>query len=72
MNAVTILKKGLETIEVVGGRLEATRYDYTGQLRDTSVWYDAAGRWVQLQFLARDGSVVTYKCRTCLSGAGGG
>lgn len=67
MNEVRILNQGIETIPVAGGTLKATRYDYTGELRDTSVWYDDQGRWVRLQFLARDGSTIVYQCRSCLA-----
>ena len=66
LNKVTIIPQGLETINVRGGEIEASRYDYTGELRDTSVWYDQAGRWVKLEFKAEDGSTISYKCRNCL------
>ncbi|WP_417793248.1 DUF6134 family protein [Terasakiella pusilla] len=66
INIVTVEKKGRESVDVVGGVVEATRYDYTGDLKDTSVWYDDQGRWVKLRFKARDGSMIDYRCRTCL------
>ena len=68
VNEVRVINQGPETIDVVGGQLNATRYDYTGDLKDTSVWYDAEGRWVKLRFKARDGSTIDYRCRTCLVG----
>lgn len=66
INIVTVKKIGRENVDVVGGILAATRYDYTGDLKDTSVWYDDQGRWVKLRFKARDGSMIDYRCRTCL------
>jgi hypothetical protein len=68
MNDVIITPKGTETIKVTDGFLNANRYDYSGDLTDTSVWYDEKGRWVKLRFLARDGSEIEYRCRTCSSG----
>lgn len=66
INIVAVKKIGRENVDVVGGTLNATRYDYTGDLKDTSVWYDDQGRWVKLRFKARDGSMIDYRCRTCL------
>ncbi|MDV7341275.1 DUF6134 family protein [Terasakiella sp. A23] len=68
LNEVTITPMGEEKVDVVGGTVMASRFDYSGDLKDTSVWYDDQGRWVKLQFKARDGSDIIYRCRTCLSG----
>jgi len=68
INNVTIIKQGREPVETSKGSIEATRYDYQGDLKDTSVWYDDQGRWVKLRFKARDGSIIDYRCRTCASG----
>ncbi len=65
LNSVIIKKIGLEDVETRNGVLRATRYDYTGDLQDTSAWYDREGRWVKLRFKARDGSTIDYICRTC-------
>jgi hypothetical protein len=65
VNQVQIVNKGSERITVRNGNLKATRYDYTGDLTGTSVWYDDKGRWVKLQFIARDGSTISYVCNTC-------
>jgi len=64
---VKIMNKGKERIAVKGGSVMATRYDYSGELTNTSVWYDAKGRWSKLEFKARDGSTVEYICNTCES-----
>jgi len=65
INRVTIERGNAETLPLPNGFVEAVRYDYDGDLRDTSVWYDQQGRWVKLQFKARDGSTIDYLCKTC-------
>ena len=65
INQVKISNRGEERIPVKGSYVLATRYDYSGELTDTSVWYDARGRWSKLKFKARDGSTVEYICNTC-------
>ena len=67
INQVKIRKRGEERIPVKGSSILATRYDYFGELTNTSVWYDAKGRWSKLEFIARDGSTVEYICNTCES-----
>lgn len=62
---VTVLHRGIDRIEVQGGVVDAERFEYTGDLRDTDVWYDAEGRWVKMAFKARDGSRIEYRCRSC-------
>jgi hypothetical protein len=65
INRVQITRKGIERIYLKNGNLLATRYDYSGDLNNTSAWYDNEGRWVKLQFIARDGSTISYVCNTC-------
>ena len=65
INQVKLIKRGKEIIPIKDGTILATRYDYTGELTDTSVWYDSNGRWSKLEFKARDGSTVEYICNTC-------
>jgi hypothetical protein len=65
INQVKFSNRGEERIPVKGGYVLATRYDYLGELTDTSAWYDAMGRWSKLEFKARDGSTVEYICNTC-------
>lgn len=64
INRVDIVSHGPETIEATSGTQKALRFSYTGDLQVT-VWYDEAGRWVGLRFLARDGSRIDYVCRHC-------
>jgi hypothetical protein len=65
VNQVQIIHKGRERISSKNVDFQATRYDYTGDLNNTSVWYDDNGRWVKLQFIARDGSTISYVCKSC-------
>ncbi|MEG3619642.1 DUF6134 family protein [Magnetovibrio sp. PR-2] len=65
VNMVSIQRGAQETLPLPNGSVKAVRYDYNGDLTDTSVWYDQKGRWVKLQFKARDGSTIHYLCRTC-------
>lgn len=65
INQVKILNKGIQKIVIKEGSVLATRYDYIGELTDTSVWYDSKGRWSKLEFKARDGSTIEYICNTC-------
>ncbi|MTI08888.1 DUF6134 family protein [Curvivirga aplysinae] len=65
VNNVQIEDLGWEEVVISDGEIRARRYDYTGDLEDTSVWYDEEGRWVKLSFKARDGSKIEYLCQTC-------
>ena len=65
VNNVTLVAKGREAIATERGDVVATRYAYTGDLVDTEVWYDDAGRWVKLRFMGRDGTPIEYACRRC-------
>lgn len=65
INNVKLINKGKERIPSKNSEILATRYDYSGELTDTSVWYDSDGRWVKLEFKARDGSTVEYICTSC-------
>lgn len=65
---VRIEDRGVEAVATATGTVEARRWDYTGDLRN-SVWYDAQGRWVRMRFTAADGSSIDYVCRVCGVGA---
>lgn len=62
---VDILRQGIETIETKQGPVDAERIEYTGDLRDTTVWYDRAGRWVKMVFTTKSGETIEYVCREC-------
>ena len=61
---VKITKQRLEKIRAEGRWIEATKYQYTGDI-DTTVWYDDKGRWVKMRFPAKGGSIIEYECTTC-------
>jgi len=71
---VRILDVGLEKIQLRGtdggaqervAVIQARRYQYTGGFL-ADVWYDKQLRWVKLAFNADDGSLIEYRCITCL------
>ena len=61
---VKIAAQGRERIQAEGTWIEATRYQYSGDI-DTTVWYDDAGRWVKMRFPAKGGSIIDYQCARC-------
>jgi hypothetical protein len=63
-NDVNITPSNSEMLRTTNGTLRATQFTYDGEL-ETNAWYDSDGRWVGLQFEARDGSTITYRCMTC-------
>ncbi|MBL8630443.1 MAG: hypothetical protein JNM81_12475 [Rhodospirillaceae bacterium] len=62
---IEVVHKGLERVQTKQGTIDAEHLQYTGQLRDVDVWYDAANRWVKMTFKARDGSLIEYRCNQC-------
>lgn len=67
---VRIADRGVETVIAGGRKQQARRFAYTGDV-ETEVWYDDAGRWLKMRFIAQDGSVVEYICERCgLAGDG--
>mgnify|MGYP001097257526 CR=1 FL=1 len=65
LNKVKIINHGFEEVAVVGGMINAERYEYTGELRNTNVWYDKTNRWVRMVFTTKKGDTITYLCREC-------
>lgn len=63
-NAVNITRNDAEILRTTNGTLRATPFTYEGELA-TIAWYDPEGRWVGLEFKARDGSTITYRCMNC-------
>jgi hypothetical protein len=62
---VEVLRKGIDGVATASGVVDAEHFVYTGDLRDTDVWYDSQGRWVKMVFKAKDGSRIEYRCRAC-------
>jgi len=56
---VTVTPAGRETVRTSTRSVEATRYNYTGDLHGNQ-WFDDHGRWVRGAFVAFDGSIVEY------------
>ncbi|MDX2225172.1 MAG: DUF6134 family protein [Rhodospirillaceae bacterium] len=65
LTRVEPVAKGIDRVATLQGDVDAEHFLYTGELRDTEVWYDAAGRWVKMAFKAKDGSTIEYRCRQC-------
>ncbi|MBM3513748.1 MAG: hypothetical protein FJX59_08535 [Alphaproteobacteria bacterium] len=68
---ITVVRKGIDRIDTANGPVDAEHFEYTGDLRDTDVWYDRDGRWVKMSFKAKDGSKIEYRCRRCGSAPAG-
>jgi len=64
-NDIVLETIGVETISLgndTKNTITATRYRLAGKLK-TDVWYDNAGRWVQLRFKGEDGNAIEYRCK---------
>jgi len=64
ISSITIAAEGLEKVRAEGKVIDAMRYEYSGDI-DTTVWYDDQSRWVKMQFVAKDGSLIEYNCKRC-------
>lgn len=64
INDVRLVRMGEDKVPTERGPVEATHYKYTGEIQN-DVWYDAEGRWVQMQFKGGDGSTIEFRCRKC-------
>jgi hypothetical protein len=65
LTQVDVVNRGIQRVETAQGSVDADHFEYTGQLRDTEVWYDAQNRWVKMRFKANDGTYIEYRCRQC-------
>ncbi len=65
LGEVDILRHGIETVDTASGPVDAEKFDYTGQVKDTTVWYDSAGRWVKMVFITKSGETIEYVCSEC-------
>lgn len=68
LNTVAIRKANTEAVATASGKVQATRYQYSGDLANV-LWYDAAGRWVGMTFPGSDGIEIKFVCRRCQGGA---
>ncbi len=62
---VEVVRHGIETVETSAGPVSAEKFEYTGDLRDTFVWYDSEGRWVQMVFTTKAGETIHHVCKEC-------
>lgn len=61
MLPITVKDRGIETVRIKGGSVQARRYDVDSEI-DASFWYDAQGRWVKCAFTTQ-GSKIEYVLR---------
>jgi len=64
-NQISLQVTGRESVFDGLQQVDATRYEYTGDLKDTWVWYADDGRWLRLRFIAEDGSEIQFNCQRC-------
>lgn len=65
VDRVVMVEHGPQPVAI--GNVEtatARKFAYTGDLTN-EVWYDSAGRWVKMRFMAKDGSQIEYRCEAC-------
>lgn len=55
-----VVRKGLETIEARGRRIEASHFSLTGPAT-LNLWYDTTNVWAALHAVAEDGSDIVYR-----------
>ncbi|MEC9346876.1 MAG: DUF6134 family protein [Pseudomonadota bacterium] len=70
IDTVRITPGTSEPVDTNAGPVTARRYVYSGDLHDVVAWYDAAGRWVRLRFLGKDGTPIDYVCEQCVRSEG--
>lgn len=64
-NQIQLIAQGQEEVFDGQNMVVSQRYQYSGDLEDTWVWYDAKGRWLRLRFIAEDGSEIQFNCQRC-------
>jgi len=62
---IKVLNRGVQKIQTVTNSIDAELFEYTGELKDTNVWYDKNGRWVKMIFTTKKGETLSYVCREC-------
>ena len=65
LNQITLVKEGSESVYDGREQVQTVRYRYTGELKDTWVWYANDGRWLRMRFIADDGSTIQLNCQRC-------
>lgn len=65
LNRIELVREGREAVSDGRDTLNTTRYRYTGDLKDTWVWYADDNRWLRMRFIADDGSTIQLNCQRC-------
>ncbi|HUZ72881.1 MAG TPA: DUF6134 family protein [Stellaceae bacterium] len=68
LDHIALVPKGVEGVATNDGERQAMHYLWTGDVKAES-WYDAAGHWLKLRFLGKDGTPIEYICMRCLAAA---
>lgn len=64
VNRIDVEPLGSAYVPMAAGIAPAARFRIDGDIQ-LETWYDDAGRWLGMRFLARDGSTIEYRCRAC-------
>ncbi|MET4001106.1 DUF6134 family protein [Marinobacterium sp. MBR-109] len=61
VSQLNVTDLGRETLSFGNDSIVATHYQLGGDLDDTHSWYDQNGRWLGMEFSARDGSRIRVR-----------
>ncbi len=61
VSRLNVVLQGEEHIQIGARQVRARRYHLGGELEDTLSWYDEQGRWLGMEFSARDGSRIRLR-----------
>lgn len=61
VSELNVTELGRETVQLGNEVIVATHYQLGGDLDDTHSWYDQNGRWLGMEFSARDGSRIRVR-----------
>lgn len=61
VSQLSVTELGRETLQIGDKSIAATHYQLGGDLDDTHSWYDQNGRWLGMEFSARDGSRIRVR-----------
>lgn len=64
VNRIAVEPLGTADVPLASGIEPAERFRIDGDIQ-LETWYDDAGRWLGMRFLAEDGSMIEYRCRSC-------
>ncbi|MBV0933018.1 DUF6134 family protein [Marinobacterium weihaiense] len=63
VSSLNVELQAREALQIGGESVMATRYRLGGELNNTLSWYDEQGRWLGMEFSARDGSRIRVRLR---------